>query len=231
MAQDSAALPINLLLIAIFAVQHSVMARPGFKRVWTRLVPETIERSTYVWISNGVTILLMWQWRPMDAMVWNVEQPIARGLLWGLFAVGWLTVPLVTLLINHFDLFGTRQVLLFWRNQQYTHLPFRTPSLYGYVRHPLYLGFVLAFWATPTMTVGHLLLAASLTLYMVVAAYVEERDLVAHFGRQYVHYQQNVRMFVPRLTRANVGGRQGEEFPMALASDSARQERANRDPD
>ncbi len=196
------AVAINLLLVAIFAVQHSVMARPAFKRLWTRLVPQPIERATYVWFANAATILLMWQWRPIDALVWDAEQPIVRGMLWSLFAAGWLAVPLVSLLINHFDLFGTRQVWLFWRNKPYTNLPFRTPAAYAHVRHPLYLGWGLLFWAIPTMTVGHLLFAGSLTAYMILAAIVEERDLVNHFGQTYKDYRRRVPMFVPRLTVA-----------------------------
>ncbi len=196
------AIAINLLLVGIFAVQHSVMARPDFKVLWTHLVPQPIERATYVWMANAVTILLMWQWRPIDALVWDVEQPVVRGMLWSLFAAGWLAVPLVSLLINHFDLFGTRQVWLYWRNKPYTELPFRTPGAYAHVRHPLYLGWGLSFWAIPTMTVGHLLFAASLTAYMMLAAIVEERDLVDHFGQTYKDYSRRVPMFVPRLTVA-----------------------------
>ena len=195
--QTAEAVAINLLLVSMFAVQHSVMARPAFKRLWTRLIPHPIERATYVWLSNAVVILLMWQWRPIDALVWDAKQPFVRGTLWLLFAAGWLSVPLVTLLINHFDLFGTRQVWLFWQNKPYTNLPFRTPAVYAHVRHPLYLGWGLAFWAIPTMSVGHLLFAASLTAYMVLASVVEERDLVAHFGQQYREYQENVGRFVP----------------------------------
>ncbi len=191
------AVAIDLLLVAIFALQHSVMARPAFKRVWTRVVPQPIERATYVWVGNVVTVLLVWQWRPIDAVVWDLAQPVVRGLFWGLFAAGWLAVPLVTMLLGHFDLMGTRQVWLHFRRQPYTHLPFRVPLAYAYVRHPLYLGWALAFWATPTMTVGHLLFAGSLTVYMLVAAAIEERDLVAHFGPQYREYQQRVNMFVP----------------------------------
>ena len=199
---------IDLSLVAVFVFQHSAMARPGFKRLWTRLVPHPIERATYVWLANAVTVLLVWQWRPVDAVIWDVEQPLARGVLWALFAIGWLTVPTVSLLISHFDLFGSRQVLLFWQQRPYTHLPFRTPSLYRFVRHPLYVAFFLAFWATPTMTEGHLLFAAFMTVYMIGAAMVEERDLVAHFGEQYRQYQREVPMFVPRLTRAKGGGPQ-----------------------
>jgi protein-S-isoprenylcysteine O-methyltransferase Ste14 len=191
------AILINVLLLAVFAVQHSVMARPAIKRVWTRIIPEPIERSTYVLISCIVTFLLMWQWRGIDHVIWNVEQPLPRALLWGLFAVGWLLVPVVSLLINHFDLFGTRQVWLHLRGRVYQALPFRVPSLYKHVRHPLYIGWMIAFWATPTMTAGHLLFAGVLTLYMVLAALVEERDLIAHFGRQYEEYRRSVPMFIP----------------------------------
>lgn len=219
--QAAAAVGVNLLLVAIFALQHSVMARPAFKRVWTRVIPEPIERATYVWMSNAVTVLLMWQWRPIDAIVWHAEHPIARGLLWGLFAAGWMAVPLVTLLIHHFDLFGTRQVWLFWRNKPYTNLPFRTPLAYAHVRHPLYLGWGLAFWATPTMTVGHLLFAASLSVYMLLAALVEERDLVAHFGEPYRRYQKTVGMFVPRYARPAFGPGKRATREMEICPDRA----------
>lgn len=195
------AVVVNLLLVVGFGLQHSVMARPAFKRIWTRFVPRPIERSTYVLISCIVTIILMWQWRAVNLVVWDVQQPVGRGILWGLFAAGWLMVPLVSLMINHFDLFGTRQVWLYLKGREYTSLPFRTPLLYAYVRHPLYIGWALAFWATPTMTVGHLLFAAPLTAYMILAARIEERDLVAHFGRTYEAYREHVPMFVPNLTR------------------------------
>jgi protein-S-isoprenylcysteine O-methyltransferase Ste14 len=198
------AVAINLVLVAIFAVQHSVMARPAFKGLWTRLVPQPIERATYIWMANAATIVLMWQWRPIDTIVWDAGQPLVRGMLWSLFAAGWLAVPLVSLLINHFDLFGTRQVWLFWRNKPYTDLPFRTPAAYAHVRHPLYVGWGLLIWAIPTMTVGHLLFAGSLTAYMMLAAIVEERDLVNHFGRTYQDYRRRVPMFVPRLRVAAI---------------------------
>ncbi len=197
-----AAVAINLLLVGAFAAQHSIMARPAFKQLWTRIVPQPIERTTYVMLSNLATVLLIWQWRPIDAVVWDVRQPIARGALWGLFAAGWLAVPLVSLLINHFDLFGLRQVWLYFRGRPYTALPFRTPLAYAHVRHPLYLAWGLAFWAIPTMTAGHLLFAASLSIYMALAALVEERDLVAHFGHSYHRYRQSVPMFVPKLRPA-----------------------------
>ncbi len=192
------AVMINLLLLGLFAVQHSVMARPAFKRVWKKVVPEPIERSTYVLFSNVVVIVMMWQWRGIDAVLWDVRPPILRGLMWGLFAVGWLLIPVVSLLINHFDLFGTRQVWLYLRGRVYTSLPFRVPLFYKHVRHPLYVGWTIAFWATPTMTAGHLLFAGVLTTYMALAAKVEERDLVAHFGDQYEDYRRRVPMFVPR---------------------------------
>jgi methanethiol S-methyltransferase len=195
----STAVAINVLLLGLFAVQHSVMARPAFKRIWTRVVPTPIERSTYVMISNLVTILLIWQWRGMDTIVWDVQQPALRAVIWGLFAAGWLLVPAVTFMIDHFDLFGTRQVWLYLRGHDYQALPFRVPLLYKRVRHPLYIGWTMVFWATPTMTAGHLLFAGVLTGYMALAALVEERDLVAHFGRQYEDYRRRVPMFIPRL--------------------------------
>jgi protein-S-isoprenylcysteine O-methyltransferase Ste14 len=198
------AIAVNLLLLAVFGLQHSVMARPGFKYVWTRVVPQPIERSTYMFASTAALVLLMWAWQGIDVVVWNLQQPVLRTIAWGLFAAGWLLVPAVSFLINHFDLFGMRQVWLHARGEEYTSLPFRTPLLYSRVRHPLYLGWALAFWATPTMTVGHLLFAAAMTGYMMLAAVFEERDLVAHFGRQYAEYRQRVPMFVPRLSGKDV---------------------------
>jgi protein-S-isoprenylcysteine O-methyltransferase Ste14 len=194
------ALLFDLLLLAVFAVQHSLMARQGFKAIWTRIVPRPIERSTYVLASCAVLALLMWLWQPIAIVIWDVQHPFGRPFLWGLFAAGWLMVPTVSMMINHFDLFGTRQVWLHFRSQPYAALPFRTPMLYRRVRHPLYIGWALAFWATPTMTAGHLLFAGVLTAYMALAAIVEERDLVAHYGRQYETYRQRVPMFVPSLT-------------------------------
>lgn len=196
----AAAVGINLLLLVLFGLQHSVMARPWFKRIWTRIVPEPIERATYCLASCIVLALLMWAWRPIDAIVWNLEQPALRATAWALFAAGWLAVPAVSYLINHFDLFGMRQVWLHLRGREYTSLPFRTPLAYKHVRHPLYLGWTLAFFATPTMTVGHLLFAVVLTGYMAIAAVFEERDLVAHFGDEYAEYRRRVPMFVPRFS-------------------------------
>jgi protein-S-isoprenylcysteine O-methyltransferase Ste14 len=196
------AVAVNLLLLGLFAAQHSIMARPAFKQRWTRIVPQPIERSTYVLASCAVTALLVWQWRGIDAVIWDIQQPVFRFAMWGLFAIGWLLVPVVSLLIDHFDLFGTRQVWLHLLGRDYNPLPFRVPLFYKHVRHPLYIGWTIAFWATPTMTVGHLLFAFVMTGYMGLAAIVEERDLVDHFGRQYEHYRQRVPMFVPRLTPA-----------------------------
>jgi protein-S-isoprenylcysteine O-methyltransferase Ste14 len=201
------AIVIDLALISLFGLQHSIMARPWFKRYWTRLVPQPIERSTYVLLANVVTAVLMWQWRGIDTVIWDVQQPVGRALLWGLFAAGWLLVFAASLMIDHFDLFGTRQVWLYLRGRPYTSLPFRTPLLYNRVRHPLYVGWTLAFWATPTMTLGHLLFAGSLTLYMAAAAVVEERDLVNYFGEAYRAYRRRVPMFIPRLSLQRLLGR------------------------
>lgn len=193
------AVAVNFALMLAFGAQHSVMARPAFKRVWTRFVPQPIERSTYVLASCVAVALLIWQWRPIDTVVWNVQQPVGRGGLWTLFAIGWLMVPVVSLMINHFDLFGLRQVWCYLRGRECQPLAFRTPWMYAHVRHPLYVAWALAFWATPTMTAGHLLFAVVLTSYMIAAAVVEERDLLAHFGSQYEEYQQNVPRYVPRF--------------------------------
>jgi protein-S-isoprenylcysteine O-methyltransferase Ste14 len=191
------AVVVNVLLILLFGLQHSVMARPGFKRIWTRIVPKPIERSTYMLFSNLAVILLMWQWRPIDTPVWDVQNSVGRVVLWGLFAAGWLMVPAVSLMINHFDLFGVRQVWLHFRGREYTALPFHTPLLYARMRHPLYVGWFLAFWATPSMTAGHLLLALGFSSYILVAVLFEERDLLKYFGRQYAEYQRRVPRFLP----------------------------------
>jgi methanethiol S-methyltransferase len=193
------AFAINLALLLAFGGSHSIMARPGFKRAWTRIVSKPIERSTYVLVSCIMLGLLMWQWRAMPATVWDVQNPVGRGVMWVLFAAGWLLVPAVSMMINHFDLFGTRQVWLHFTGREYEPLAFRTPMLYSRVRHPLYIGWALAFWATPTMTAGHLLFASVLTVYMGLATLVEERDLIAHFGEQYRNYRKSVPRFIPRL--------------------------------
>ena len=192
------AVVVNLLLVALFGLQHSIMARPWFKRMWTRFVPQPIERSTYVLASCLVTVFLMWQWRPIDAVIWQFNGGVGWWIMTCLFAIGWLGVPAVSMMINHFDLFGTRQVWFHLRGKEYEPLPFHTPFAYGYVRHPIYVGWACAFWAAPTMTVGHALLAASLTAYMLIAVVYEERDLVAHFGAKYTHYCQRVPRYFPR---------------------------------
>jgi protein-S-isoprenylcysteine O-methyltransferase Ste14 len=192
---------VNLGLLGLFAGQHSLMARPAFKRLWTRLIPPPIERSTYVLLSCAVLWLLLLGWQPLPTIVWQVTAEPARTLLWGGFTAGWVMVPAVSLMIHHFDLFGTRQVWLYLQRREYTPLPFRTPLLYARVRHPLYLAWALAFWAAPTMTQGHLLFALVLTAYMVGAALLEEQDLVTHFGERYRQYQRQVPMFLPRLPR------------------------------
>jgi len=198
-ASSGGALVINVLLLAVFAVQHSVMARPAFKRWWTRFVPPAIERSTYVLLASAVLALLFWQWRPIPAVVWDVTWQPGRVALWTLFAAGWATVLVSTFLINHFDLFGLRQVYLAWRARPYTALPFRTSMLYRTVRHPLMLGFLVAFWAIPTMTVGHLLFAAGTTAYILLAVRLEERDLTADLGEPYRDYRTRVPMLIPGL--------------------------------
>jgi protein-S-isoprenylcysteine O-methyltransferase Ste14 len=194
------ALAIDIALIALFGIQHSVMARPGFKAAWTKLVPESVERSTYVLLSSVVLIVLYWLWRPVPTVVWEAQAPWLVGLLWGLFALGFGLVLVATFVINHFDLFGLRQVFLRLREKPYTDLPFQVRFLYRFVRHPLYVGWFLAFWATPRMTLGHLLFAIGMSAYILFAVRYEERDLVRHLGQAYVDYQKRVPKFVPRLT-------------------------------
>jgi protein-S-isoprenylcysteine O-methyltransferase Ste14 len=200
------ALLVNSLLLGVFALQHSVMARPGFKAWWTRFVPKPAERSTYVMVTNLALILLFWQWRPMGGVIWEVQDPTARGIFHGLYAAGWLIVLGTTFLLNHFDLFGLRQVWLYLCGKPYTALRFKTPGPYKVVRHPLYVGWLIAFWATPTLTTAHLVFAVGMTLYILVAIRFEERDLVEHLGEPYADYRRTVPMLIP-LPRGGNGQR------------------------
>jgi protein-S-isoprenylcysteine O-methyltransferase Ste14 len=194
------ALLINLGLLGLFAIQHSVMARPAFKRQLLRLIPQAAERSTYVLASSLALILLFWQWSPLGGVIWDVQDTTARAVLYGLFGFGFLLVLVSTLLINHFDLFGLRQVWLNLRGREYRSLSFVTPGPYRLIRHPLYLGWLFAFWATPTMTVTHLLFAVMTTAYILVAIQLEERDLIAAHP-EYAEYKRRVPMIIPTGAR------------------------------
>jgi methanethiol S-methyltransferase len=189
---------IDLGLLTVFAVQHSVMARPAFKRWWTRFVPTAIERSTYVLFASSALALVFWQWRSIDTIVWQADFVPARVALYALAAVGWVTVLASTFMIDHFELFGIRQVVLGWKSKAHAEKGFRTVLLYRLVRHPLMLGFLIAFWATPTMTAGHLLFALTTTAYILVALQIEERDLIDALGEPYRTYRQRVPMLLPQ---------------------------------
>lgn len=188
---------VDAVLLGIFALQHSVMARRGFKAWWTRFVPAGLERSTYVLAATAALALLLWQWRPIAApVVWRLDGAGATAL-WTVFCLGWVVLLLATFLINHFELFGLRQGVAYARGEKLEPTKFHTPLLYRYVRHPIYLGFVLSFWATPVMTAGHLLFAAGGTGYILLGIWLEERDLVAEFGEQYRQYRRQVGMLIP----------------------------------
>jgi protein-S-isoprenylcysteine O-methyltransferase Ste14 len=196
------ALIVNLLLMSLFAVQHSVMARKAFKQWWTQFVPHSVERSVYVLLASLALILLFWQWRPMPAIVWHVVDPAAATALMALSFVGWLLVLTSTFLINHFELFGLHQVAANLAGRTLPEPRFKTPVLYKIVRHPIYLGFIVAFWAAPVMTVGHLLFAAVTTAYIFVGIFLEERDLVGLFGEEYKRYRAQVGMLIPFRRKA-----------------------------
>jgi methanethiol S-methyltransferase len=197
----SVALAIDVALLAFFAVQHSVMARRWFKAWWTRIVPKPLERSTYVLFSSLALMLLFWQWRPLGGVVWSIEAPAGQIVLRVLFAFGWTLVLVSTFLINHFDLFGLRQVWLYLLGRPYTTLQFGTPGPYRLIRHPLYLGWLFAFWSTPTMTLAHLLFSVATTGYILIAIQFEERDLAREHGDAYDAYRRSVPMLIPFTRR------------------------------
>ena len=188
---------VNASLLLLFALQHSIMARPAFKRWWTRIIPEHLERSTYVLLASGCLMLMMWQWQPVGGIVWSIESETVKTVLSVTYLLGWGIVLISTFLINHFDLFGLRQVWLYFLGKPYTTLPFRVPIFYRYVRHPLYLGFLIAFWSTPVMTAAHLLFAILTTGYILTAIQLEEKDLQVHFGEKYTSYKKRVPMIIP----------------------------------
>lgn len=203
---------VDVLLLGLFAVQHSLMARQGFKRWWTRFVPPAIERSTYVLFSSVVLLLLYWQWRPIPAPIWTVQNPLAAGLLVAIFWSGWAMLLVSTFLISHFELFGLRQVFDRLLGREPSEPKFHTPLLYRHVRHPIYLSFLLAFWATPDMTVGHLLFSLATTGYILIGIQLEERDLIRQFGDQYRRYREQVAMLVP-LPGGKRAGRASNRAP------------------
>ncbi len=203
------ALAVNVALLAIFALQHSVMARPGFKRIWTRVVPPQVVRSTYLLFSCVAMFLIFWLWQPMGGVIWSVESASSRVALLTLYAIGWTVVLITTFLINHFDLFGLRQIWLHLTGKAYTHLKFRTPGPYRMIRHPLYVGWLMVFWSAPVMTAAHLVFAIGTTLYILIAIQYEERDLI-DLHPEYAEYRRRVPMMLPVGTRADLGSPEPE---------------------
>ncbi len=203
-------LVIDLALLAVFGVQHSVMARPGFKRVWTRFVPAAAERSTYLVFAGLTLVLLFWQWRPLTQSIWRVDNALFANLLLALSWIGWGMVLLSTYLISHPHLFGLTQGFSGLLGRREPEARFVTPMLYKWSRHPLYTGFIIAFWAAPAMSLGHLVFAIGTTIYILIAIWFEERDLVAAFGDRYRQYRQEVGMIFPRL-----GRRRAPKTPLA----------------
>jgi protein-S-isoprenylcysteine O-methyltransferase Ste14 len=202
-ASISTAFLINFALIALFGIQHTVMARPAFKDKWTKIIPKSIERSTYVLITSLILILLYWQWRPMGGVIWEAEAAWAQYLAWAVFFGGFGIVLLSTFIIDHFDLFGLRQVWLNLRQKEYTSSGFKVTFFYKFVRHPLYVGWIMSFWGTPRMTTGHLLFALGMTAYILIAIRYEERDLVEILGDDYAQYRKKVPMLIPKFGKGH----------------------------
>ncbi len=202
-ATTSVAFLINFVLIALFGIQHTVMARPGFKEKWTKIIPKSVERSTYVLISSLILILLYWQWRPMTGVIWEAEAVWAQNILWAVFFGGFLLVLLSTFVIDHFDLFGLRQVWFNLRQKAYSSSGFKVTFFYKFVRHPLYVGWIMSFWGIPKMTVGHLLFALGMTGYILIAIRYEERDLVKSLGDDYARYREKVPMLIPKFAKGH----------------------------
>lgn len=202
-ASLSMALLINVVLIVVFGIPHSVMARPGFKQWWTRIVPETVERTTYVLVATLLMILLFWQWQPMTQVIWQANAVWAQGILWGLYCLGIVVLFASTFIIDHFDLFGLRQVTLNFMQKPYTNLGFKVTFFYKFVRHPLYVGWLLIFWATPNMTLGHLIFAIGMSAYILIAIRYEERDLEQFHGADYANYKRRVPMLIPQFGKVH----------------------------
>jgi len=188
---------IDASLLLVFALQHSIMARPAFKRWWTKFVPEQAERNTYVLLASLCLLLMMWKWQPIGGVIWSTDNLLVQNILLATYLFGWALVLISTFLINHFDLFGLRQSWLYFIGKEYKPLSFRIPLFYRFVRHPLYLGFIIAFWSTSTMTISHLLFAVLTTGYILTAITLEEKDLVNHFGEKYINYKQTAPRIIP----------------------------------